>query len=291
MTDAAPSKFRFLMVRHFTLPEHVHERFGMNDRAPKEAMLMNYQHLAPLLEDVDWDFHPGPMATHGDGDGYPETREELAIVGSNRLPVVREACESGRYNAIILLGGVDPGFWEAREIAQPYGVAVTANAFAQMHVACMLGARFSVLDISEGQSVKMVDLIRLYGFADRCASIRVVDYPLPRKPFDYGRSTLEERRGFARGKPSAMLEEAVREAIACIEEDGAESIILGCSGCYWLQDPLQKRLKEMGWDIPVLEGYRAAIEVAKLMVNLGVGASGIAFPPPLPRRWRRIKTF
>lgn len=32
-----------------------------------------------------------------------------------------------------------------------------------------------------------------------------------------------------------------------------------------------------GWDVPVLEGYTASIELAKLMVNLNVTASGITY--------------
>jgi hypothetical protein len=47
----------------------------------------------------------------------------------------------------------------------------------------------------------------------------------------------------------------------------------------------------MGWEIPVLEGYSCAIELAKLMVNLGVDASGLTFPSDHPRKWRRKKTF
>ena len=88
-----------------------------------------------------------------------------------------------------------------------------------------------------------------------------------------------------------MLEAAVKESIAAIEEDGADTIVLGCSAAFWLQPLLQKRLLEIGWDVPVLEGARAAIEVAKMLVDLGVDASGLAFPGERPAKWRRRKTF
>ena len=61
------------------------------------------------------------------------------------LPLVKEACESGKYNAIILLGGGEPGFLEAREIGRRYRIPVTSCAFSQMHVATMLGNKFSIL--------------------------------------------------------------------------------------------------------------------------------------------------
>ena len=39
------------------------------------------------------------------------------------------------------------------------------------------------------------------------------------------------------------------------------------------------------------EGARCAIEVAKTLVDLGVDASGLAFPSERPAKWRRKKVF
>ena len=47
----------------------------------------------------------------------------------------------------------------------------------------------------------------------------------------------------------------------------------------------------MGWEVPVLEGYRAAIEMAKLLANLELSASSLAFPRDNAPRVRRRKTF
>jgi hypothetical protein len=58
-----------------------------------------------------------------------------------------------------------------------------------------------------------------------------------------------------------------------------------------MQPFLQKRLHSMGWEIPVLEGYRCAIEQTKMLVNLKVDASGLAFPSDPPKKWRRKKTI
>ncbi len=63
--------------------------------------------------------------------------------------------------------------------------------------------------------------------------------------------------------------------------------MLGCSAAYWMQPFLQKRLVEAGWDIPVLEGYRCAIEQAKLLARLGLDASGLMLPRDPPARSRR----
>jgi len=88
-----------------------------------------------------------------------------------------------------------------------------------------------------------------------------------------------------------VVEAAVREAIAAIEEDAADVITFGCSALFWLQPILQKRLDEMGWDVPVLEGYGCAIKLAKAIVDLGVSASGLLYPSAHPKKIRRRKLF
>jgi allantoin racemase len=282
----AEPTYRFLMINAFSLPGEAN--YGMRpDHGPKEARLMNHADLAHLLADVDWELHDGALATHGN---HPvETREEFAIVGVNRLRLVREACESGRYNAIVLLGGGDPGFEEAREIGRRHRIPVTSCAHAQMHIARMLGDRFCVLDISEAHNMQMAALVRRYGFAGNCASIRNVNFPLPRPVLPNDRPIAAEKAKTDRGERSDMVEAAVAEAVDAIENDGAEVFILGCSAAYWLAPIVQHRLEEMGWEAPVLEGYRCAIEQAKTLVNLGLDVSGLAMPSDHPRRWRRKK--
>ena len=282
----ADQKFRFLLIQAFHLSGNTKYQLRPM-QGDKESMLMNYRDFAPLLADVAWEVDPGATDPHGN---WPvETREEFAIVGVSRLPIVKKACESGKYNAIVLLGGGDPGFTEAREIGRRYGLPVTACFSAQLHIAAMLGNRFSVIDISEAHNMHLCDLVVRYRFQDKCASVRNVNFPLPRPP-DYKELPIQlEKQKVERGEKSEMLETAITEFVAAIEEDGAEVLVLGCSGAFWLQPHLQKRLNDMGWEIPVLEGYRCAIEQAKTLVNLGVDASGLMLPSDKPKKWRRKK--
>ena len=154
--NASSSKFRFRFIQAFQLPDS--SRYSLRPmNGPKESLLMNYGDLKDLLADVDWDIHPGATATHGN---WPVvTRQEFATVGMNRLPIVRESCESGKFNAIVLLGGGDPCHAEATEIGRGFGIPVTSCANAQMHVARMLGNRFSILDISETHNSRMEELV------------------------------------------------------------------------------------------------------------------------------------
>lgn len=252
--------------------------------------MMNYEDVKDVLADVEWELPPVPLAPYG--DWAVENREEFAYAGAARLPAVKEACESGKFNAIVLLGGGEPGAPAAREIGKRYGLPVTSCAHSQMHVASTLGYRFSVLDLAESHNMHYYDLVRVYGFAEQCASIRNINFPHPRPP--YGPDDLDihhEKQAALRGERSEALETAVVEAVAAIEEDGADVITFGCSGTFWLRPFLQRRLNELGWDVPVLEGHSCAIAMAKMLVDLKVSASGLAFPVDRPKRWRRKKVF
>ncbi|MDC0196418.1 hypothetical protein OAJ93_02295, partial [Gammaproteobacteria bacterium] len=211
------------------------------------------------------------------GNWSVETREEFAHAATARMGCVREACETGKYNAAILLGGGEPGFLESREIGREYGVVVTANAFSQMYLAVMLGDSFSIIDIEGVHNVYYRDLVRTHQLQDRCRSIRTIGYSLPR-PGDTDPDTLTKQcEAVAKGDHNIVVERAIDQAEAAIVEDGAEVITLGCSMTFFLKPHIEKGLKERGWDIPVLEGYTSSIELAKLMVNLGVNASGITY--------------
>ena len=281
-------KYRFYLVNAFGLPEG--SRYAHRSlKGPKEEVLMNYDNVKHLLADVEWDLHNGAIASYGD---WPvENREEFGLAAAARIPLVREGCESGKYNAIVLLGGGEPGFNESREIGRKFNIPVTACGHSQMHFATMLGNKFSVIDMAESHNMYYYNLIIQHRMDHRCASIRNINYPLPRPGGDESRSIPKEKKKALAGEHSDMVETAVTEAVAAIEEDGAEVITFGCSALFWLQPFLQKRLTELGWEIPVLEGYSCAIELAKAMVNLGVDASGLPFPVDHPKKIRRKKTF
>ena len=171
-------------------------------------------------------------------------------VGNNRLPLVREACAGGKYNAVVLLGGGDPGYIESREIARQYRIPVTSSAHAQMHIAGLLGNKFSIVDIAETHNMQMYHLVVQYRMTERCASIRNVNYPLPSPNFPNDRPIQAERDRAVQSGSSDMLEAAVPKSIAAIEEDGAEVIILGCSAAFWMQPLLQKKLRRSAGTYP-----------------------------------------
>lgn len=283
-----PQKYRFLLVNAFSLPPgspYLHRRVD----GPKEKLLVNHDLVAHHLQDVDWELHPGAPTPYGD---WPvESREEFCLVAAARLPIVRAACESGRYNGIVLLGGGEPGVLESREIARPFNIPVTSCGYAQMHFASLLGNKFSVIDLAEVHNMYYYNLIVQHRFDHRCASIRNLNFPLPRPGHELKHSVREQKEKALRGERCEMIEAAVEHAVAAIEEDGAEVITFGCSAAFWMQPFLRRRLLELGWDVPVLEGYSCAIALAKSMVDLDISASALCYPDPITKRPRARMRF
>ena len=153
-----------------------------------------------------------------------------------------------------------------------------------MYLATMLGDSFSIIDIEGVHNVYYRDLVRTHRLEQRCRSIRNIGYSLPRPGDDDPDTLTAQFEAAGRGDYSAAVERAVDQAEAAIMEDGAEVITLGCSMTFWLQPYIRDGLRARGWEVPVLEGYTAAIELAKLMVNLGLNASGITYMGARPQR-------
>ncbi|MCR9238892.1 MAG: aspartate/glutamate racemase family protein [Alphaproteobacteria bacterium] len=284
------SKYKFLFISAFCLPDD--SPFSGPKRGegiPKEERLQNYQNVKHLLADVDWDMHPGAMTTYG--NWTVENRQEFLYAAAGRIPIVQEACESGKYNAIILEGGGEPGFMEARELTRRYGIPVTSCGHSQMHFASMLGNKFAIIDFSDVHTMFFHNLVVQHRMTDRCASIRNIGYYHSKPHYKDAESFSAERRKAMAGEPSEAVERAVSEAINAIEEDGADVIMFGCSGSFWLKPFVEKRLHDEGWEVPVIEGYGAAIELAKIQVDYGVTASGLAFPGDRPKKRPRKIVF
>jgi len=141
----------------------------------------------------------------------------------------------------------------------------------------MLGNKFSVVDFTETHNMFYYDLWSATVSPIAAPRSETSTTTTPDPAMRTKRPSRQEREKALRGEPSEALERAVREAVAAIEEDGAEVITFGCSDVFWMQSFLQKRLNEMGWEIPVLEGYSCAIVLAKLFVDLGWMPAGLLF--------------
>ncbi|MHC1586860.1 MAG: aspartate/glutamate racemase family protein [Candidatus Hecatellaceae archaeon] len=179
--------------------------------------------------------------------------EALAVPGI--LELAKKA-ESQGFDAAIIDCMGDPGLEAAREIVK---IPVVGPCQASMALASTIASRFSVVTILRNVVPLFHDLALKYGVRDKVASVRTIEVPV----LDLEKRWNEVKRA---------LEEQGR---AAIEQDGAEAIILGCTGIIGMAEELQKAL-----GVPVVDPAPAALMVAEALVRLGLTQSRLKYPIP-----------
>lgn len=157
----------------------------------------------------------------------------------------------------------DPGLKAARELARG---PVLGIAEAAMHVASLIGSRFSVVT-TLGRTIGQAEhLAEQYGMARFCARVRACELPV-----------LElERPG------SDARERITDECRRALAEDGSDVIVLGCAGMTDLCEHIAGTL-----GVPVVDGVAAATRLVESLVALGLRTSKrgeLAAPPSKPMR-------
>ncbi|MBP2300771.1 aspartate/glutamate racemase family protein [Azospirillum picis] len=188
-------------------------------------------------------------------EGYYD--EALAVPGLLSA-IERHEREIGVQGTVIACFD-DVGLDAARSLATGPVVGICEAA---MQTASLLGGRFSVVT-TLARSVPALDqLARRYGMAGRC-TIRAAGVPV---------LALED--------PASGAVDRVRAGIRrAVEEDGAESIVLGCAG---MADLARMLAEETG--VPVVDGVTAAVKLIEGLVTLGLRTSKAGgYAAPLPK--------
>lgn len=213
-----------------------------------------------LLNDVDWDYDPGPIGP------LVENREHLTQVAWGVLERVRAASTNGRYDAIVIQGFLDPVLYPAREVTS---VPVLGCCNSAVHVASLLGHRFSIIDTLECMAIVIRENSRIYGFDHKLASVRSIEYPV--------------RKALEKDRLPELVEAIELQAREAVEKDGADTLILGCTALSWLVPHVRDRLREIGINVPVIEPIQAAVTLGRSLVYMRLTHSRLAYPTNRPR--------
>jgi allantoin racemase len=184
--------------------------------------------------------------------------EALAIPPT--LDCVKRANEEG-YEAIVLACFSDPGLAAAKEVSK---IPVIGIAESTLHVASMLGAKFSILTTRKERIASKREYVFLKGLEHFLASVRSLDLSVAEADSDTQKT---KRRIF-------------EETEKAISDDGAEVIILGCAGMAGYNAEIESKLQ-----VRILDPAAVALKVAEAMVDLGITHSKLGLfsnPPPRP---------
>ncbi|MFX0124092.1 MAG: aspartate/glutamate racemase family protein [Candidatus Hodarchaeota archaeon] len=177
------------------------------------------------------------------------------------LKKVRKA-EKDKFDAVVIDCMGDPALHAAREITE---IPVVGPGEASFVLASIIGYKFSVLVVLKGVIPRFENKIRMYGFIDRLASVRSIEIPVLR---------LE--------KDEKTQNTLLVEARKAIKEDGADTIILGCTGMLGMAKELQEAL-----GIPVIDPTVASLKMAETLVDMEISHSKRAYPYP-PEKIREM---
>lgn len=190
----------------------------------------------------------------------PETIESAydeAYAIPPTLELVKKGNQDG-YDAVILACFSDPGLDAAKEIST---IPVVGIEEATLHMAAMLGAKFSIMTPRKQRIASKVEHVHLRGLSHFLASVRSLDLTVAETEADPG-------------KTKQRLIEVSRIAV---EEDGAEVIIMGCAGMVGYAQDIEDAL-----NIKVLDPSAVALKTAEAIADLGLTHSkaGLFAKPP-----------
>lgn len=180
----------------------------------------------------------------GKGPTSIETFHDAVYAGPEILRLVRERHDA--VDAIMINCFADPAVDAAREIT---GKIVLGPAETSMSVALHLGASFSVVSVLPNTPYWVSWQARKLGIESRLASAIGVDIPV---------LEIDE-------SAEATVNEILKAAELAIKRDGAEVIVLGCTGMVSVAQTVRERLS-----VPVVEPAATTFKMAELLVKLGL---------------------
>jgi len=194
------------------------------------------------------------------GPASIESRYDETIAVPDIVGKIVEAEREG-VDAVIVDCMAEPGVEAAREVVS---IPMIGPAAPAMHVASMLGHRFSVITVLDRAIPRFERHGPKTGLSRQMASLRAVNIPV-----------LEM------GDTERLVKALIEQSAMAVREDGAHVIVFGCTGMAGLAEEVKKGLEGQGiFDVPVIDPAILAVKVAEALVDMGLSHSKRTYPNP-----------
>jgi len=158
--------------------------------------------------------------------------------------------EKEGYDAVFISCNLDIGLYEARSLVN---IPVTATLESAAQIAYTMGTSFSLVTVDDQNGRIQRMMLKQYGLDGKCASHR----PIGIDANDlYPEKTPED----------VIYEKAVEVARRCVEEDGAEVIIPGCTLIGSVLTHRADAVESIG--APVVDGMVTGFKMAETMAEM-----------------------
>jgi len=214
-------------------------------------------HIREALESVKRSDTELTVTCPSKGPDTIESAYDEAYAVPPTLELVKKANAEG-YDAVILACFSDPGLEAAKEVS---AIPVVGIEEATLHMAAMLGAKFSILTPRKQRIASKCEHVHMRGLTHFLASVRSLDLSVAETDAD----------------PAKTKRRLMETAKIAVEADGAEVIIMGCAGMAGYAQEIEQTL-----NIKVLDPTAVALKTAEAMADLGLSHSkvGLFATPP-----------
>ena len=182
--------------------------------------------------------------------------------------IIRLAVEGEKegFDGAIVNCFVDPGLEAVRESVS---IPVVGAGSAAVQMAMAVGKRAAIITIVPNLLAMIRRLNAEYIASGRICAVRSVDVPVLSIEGD-----------------ELIYEKLYQEAVRAICEDGADSIVLGCTGFGGMAKRVQESLAAAGYPVPVIDPAGAAVTTLEGLVRNGVRQSRLSWMPPAEKKRR-----
>jgi allantoin racemase len=257
-------------MRLITIPPYKALNFDPERGRFIERELLENMRKKGQLDGVQMDIDDGYDLGHRREERDEQFSAEIALAVLNR---VKEHCVSGKYDAIITIGSILP-FAASRMVSK---IPLVSSVHSAYHVASLIGERFSVVEATDAQALIARHFALIYGFSEKLASIRAMSHTstsMTKLIRDYKKEERSKAPEF-----KSVVDDIVGPCVKAIEEDRADSIILSCTPIQAFEEPVRERLDSLGYkEIQLIGQYPAAVEMAKVLVNMKLVQAPTAYP-------------
>lgn len=163
-------------------------------------------------------------------------------------------------DGVISLCFADPGVKAAREVLN---IPVVGAGESSMLFASLLAKSYSVVTVLPNVISMIENVSKTVGVNGKLASVRYVDIPVL--------ELVDKEK---------MLNALFEEMVKAIEIDKAHALVLGCTGMMGVASALQNKLREHGYDVPVIDPSFAAAKIVGSLISMNVKQSRLTYMPP-----------
>jgi allantoin racemase len=200
------------------------------------------------------------------GPASIESHYDEILAAYHIVQKVTEAQKDGIDGVFIDCFG-DPGVDASREVVR---IPVVGGFQPAALTASLISGRWSVVTTLKNALPSVWDLARKLGIDRNLVSVRYIETPV----LELHDKNLVEQR-------------LLRQIEVAVTTDGAEAIVLGCTGMMGLAERSSNQMAKKGYPVPVIDPTAAAIGFLEMLIRSHLSQSKVTYPKP-PEKERRI---